>query len=163
MIERIFNSEYLCIGSGIQPFNAWLLLRGLRTLPMRLERITATTLKVVDYLQSHAKVERVIFPFSPDFPQYELAKKQMKNACGLLTFIMKAEAISELETFCNSLKHILMAVSWGGYESLIIPGCAGMAAEKFNPQNPMDRSMRLYVGLEDAEYIIADLEEAFAR
>jgi cystathionine beta-lyase/cystathionine gamma-synthase len=163
MIERIFNSEYLCIGSGIQPFNAWLLLRGLRTLPMRLERVTATTLKVIEYLKSHPKVEQVIFPFSPDFPQYELARKQMKNACGLLTFIMKAQNIGEIERFCDSLRHILMAVSWGGYESLIIPGCAGTTAEKFDAQNPMDRSLRLYVGLEDAAYIIGDLEQAFEK
>ena len=63
MIERIFKSEFLNIGSGISPFNAWLLIRGLRTLPMRLERITKTTLQIVQYLQGHEKVEKVIFHF----------------------------------------------------------------------------------------------------
>src|SRR6195952_3515138 len=71
MIERIFNSEYMNIGSGISPFNAWLLIRGLRTLPMRLERITKTTKEVIGYLQQHDRVEAVIFPFDPNFSQFQ--------------------------------------------------------------------------------------------
>lgn len=161
MIERIFNSEYNTIGSGIQPFNAWLLIRGLRTLPMRLERISRTTLTVIDYLQNHQKVEAVIFPLSPPFPQYDLAKQQMSGACGLLTFIIKATTIQQIETFCESLKHILMAVSWGGYESLIIPKCAGIQPIDFDANNREHCMLRLYVGLEDADYIIKDLEQAF--
>ena len=161
MIERIFNSEYNTIGSGIQPFNAWLLIRGLRTLPMRLERISRTTLTVIDYLQNHPKVESVIFPLHPSFPQYDLAKQQMSGACGLLTFIIKATTIKQIETFCESLKHILMAVSWGGYESLIMPKCAGIKSTDFDTDNKEHRMLRLYVGLEDADYIINDLTQAF--
>src|ERR1700712_3490079 len=71
MIERIFNSEYMNIGSGISPFNAWLLIRGLRTLPMRLERITKTTKEVITYLKQHDRVEAVIFPFDPNFSQFQ--------------------------------------------------------------------------------------------
>lgn len=161
MIERIFNSEYMNIGSGIQPFNAWLLIRGLRTLPARLERITRTTATVIGFLQKHPRVEKVIFPLDPAFPQYELAKQQMSGACGLLTFIIRAEQCSTIETFCDSLKHILMAVSWGGYESLILPKCAGMPAEAFDPADSGQRSFRLYVGLEEADYIISDLSRGF--
>ncbi len=162
MIERIFNSEYMDIGSGISPFNAWLLIRGLRTLPMRLERITKTTQQVVTYLKQHEKVEEIIFPFDESFPQYELAKQQMQGACGLLTFIIKATTLEQVERFCNSLQHILMAVSWGGHESLIVPKCAGMAAALFNPQIKEHRMIRLYVGLEDADYLVKDLESGFA-
>ncbi|MEP6845067.1 MAG: PLP-dependent aspartate aminotransferase family protein [Panacibacter sp.] len=161
MIERIFNSEYMNIGSGIQPFNAWLLIRGLRTLPARLERITSTTLKVADYLKTHNRVEKMIFPFDKDFPQYDLAKSQMQGACGLLTFIIKAKSITTIERFCESLQHIVMAVSWGGHESLIIPRCAGIKPAKFIATNVEHRMLRLYCGLEDADYIINDLEKAF--
>lgn len=161
MIERIFNSEYMNIGSGIQPFNAWLLLRGLRTLPLRLQAITETTKLMVAFLQQHPMVEQVIFPFDPAFPQSELAKKQMKGACGLLTFILETHSIAEIEKFCNALQHIKMAVSWGGYESLIIPRCAGIPPGAFNPAEPLDRSIRLYVGLEEAEYLMADINQAF--
>jgi len=161
MIERIFNSEYMNIGSGIPPFNAWLLIRGLRTLPARLERITNTTHKIISYLKEQSSVEKIIFPFDESFPQYELAKQQMKGACGLLTFIVKAKKIETIERFCESLRHILMAVSWGGHESLIIPRCAGMQKEKFNAALEDHRMLRLYVGLEDANYIIDDLQHAF--
>jgi cystathionine beta-lyase/cystathionine gamma-synthase len=161
MIERIFHSEYNNIGSGIQPFNAWLLIRGLRTLPARLEKITRTTTEIVQFLKGHPRVEKVIFPFDPGFPQYELAKKQMSGACGLVTFIIRAEKGSTVETFCESLKHILMAVSWGGHESLILPKCAGMRPEAFDPGNEAHRSLRLYIGLEEPAYIQSDLEAGF--
>lgn len=160
-MEKIFNSEYLTIGSGIQPFNAWLLIRGLRTLPARLERISKTTQVVLDYLRQHNQVEAIIFPLDPSFPQYELACRQMSGGCGLLTFILKARKWEEIECFCDSLRHILMAVSWGGHESLIIPKCAGMKRPDFDPNNREHRSLRLYVGLEDATYLIQDLQIGF--
>ena len=163
MIERIFNSEYMNIGSGIQPFNAWLLIRGLRTLPARLDRITASTKKVVGYLKQHSKVESVLFPFDESFPQYELAKKQMSGACGLLTFIIKADTITQIEKFCENLRHIFMAVSWGGHESLIIPKCSGIQPNEFDAANREHRMIRLYVGLEEPEYLIKDLEQGFEK
>lgn len=161
MIERIFNSEYMNTGSGIQPFNAWLLIRGLRTLPVRLEHITRTTHEVVGFLKAHPRVEKVLFPMDPSFPQFELAQKQMTGACGLVTIFLKAESAKTIELFCESLKHILMAVSWGGHESLILPKCAGMKPEDFDPQNQDHRSLRLYIGLEEPAYLIADLSGAF--
>lgn len=160
MMKKIFNSEYLTVGSGIQPFNAWLLIRGLRTLPARLERITRTTGEVVTFLKNHSRIERVIFPLDPSFPQYDLARKQMGGACGLVTFILRAEKSSTIERFCESLRHILMAVSWGGHESLILPKCAGMKPEAFDPADPGHRSLRLYVGLEESSYLIADISSA---
>jgi len=163
MIERIFNSEYNTVGSGISPFNAWLLIRGLRTLPMRLEHITKTTVQIVDYLKKHPKVEQVIFPFDEDFPQLELAKQQMQGACGLLTFCIKADTVQQVENFCEALQHIMMAVSWGGHESLIIPKCAGMKRERFDPEHKDHRMLRLYVGFEETVYLIKDMEQAFEK
>lgn len=163
MMEKIYNNEYNTAGIAITPFNAWLLLRGLRTLPMRLEHITKTTWKVLEYLKQHPKVDGVLFPFDKDFLQYELARQQMSGACGLISFYIKANSIDEAERFCESLQHIKMAVSWGGHESLIIPKCAGIKREKFNAEYKDHRMMRLYVGLEEAEYLIADLERGFNK
>jgi cystathionine beta-lyase/cystathionine gamma-synthase len=163
MMKKIFNSEYLNIGSGIQPFNAWLLIRGLRTLPARLAQISDTTRQVLHYLRGHEKVAEVIFPYEASFAQYELAKKQMSGACGLLTFVIKAETLASIERFCNSLQHILMGVSWGGHESLIIPRCATVTPEQFDAHNSEHRMLRLYTGLETPGYIISDLEQAFCR
>ncbi len=128
---------------------------------MRLERITTSTQKVVSYLKQHPKVEEVIFPFDEGFPQYDLAKKQMKGACGLLTFIIKANTTDQIEKFCENLQHILMAVSWGGHESLIIPKCASIKHEDFDADNKEHRMLRLYVGLEETDYLIKDMEQAF--
>lgn len=163
MMRRIFESEYLAIGSGIQPFNAWLLIRGLRTLPVRLEKISRNTESVVDFLAAHPLVETVIHPFHPGFPQYELAKRQMQGACGLISFVVRAARREQVVRFAESLQHILMAVSWGGYESLIIPGCASVPADAFDAGNPAHRTLRLYIGLEEAAYIIADLEQALMK
>ena len=163
MIKKIFDNEYLNIGSGIQPFNAWLLIRGLRTLPARLDRITDTTNKVTAFLKQHPRVEGILFPFDESFPQYDLARAQMKGACGLLSFYMKAGTMEEIVRFCESLRHIMMAVSWGGHESLILPRCASLAAGQFDPSDKEHRMIRLYTGLEDPTYLIEDLGQAFAK
>ena len=163
MMKKIFDSEYLCVGSGIQPFNAWLLLRGLRTLPMRLERISASTREVLAFLKGHPSVEEVIFPLDESYPQFALAKKQMKGASGLISFYMRAGSIADIEGFCERLKHFRMAVSWGGHESLIIPKCASLNPADFDPSNRAHRLLRLYVGLEDPDYLIRDLDQAFSQ
>lgn len=163
MIRKIFDSEYLTVGSGIQPFNAWLLIRGLRTLPVRLEKISRNTEKVVEFLVNHPAIEKVIHPFHESFPQVELAKRQMEGACGLLSFVVKAQSRNRIVEFCESLKHILMAVSWGGYESLIIPRCAAVPPAQFDAASQAHRTIRLYVGLEESGYIIADLEQALMK
>ncbi|MBI1343014.1 MAG: cystathionine beta-lyase [Terrimonas sp.] len=159
-MKKIFDSEYLNIGSGIQPFNAWLLIRGLRTLPARLERIGKTTRQVVAFLKKHPGVEKVIYPFDEDFDQYELAKKQMKGAPGLFTFVLRTRKMEDIVRCCESLQHIMMAVSWGGHESLVIPRCAGINPADFDPGNVEHRYIRLYTGLEEADYLIRDLDQA---
>jgi cystathionine beta-lyase/cystathionine gamma-synthase len=162
MMKKIFDSEYLNIGSGIQPFNAWLLIRGLRTLQTRLERINRSSKEVVQFMKQHPKVESVIFPFDESFPQYQLAKQQMKDAGGLFTFILKTKKREDIVRFCESLKHILIAVSWGGHESLILPKCAGIKATDFDENNIEHTYIRMYVGLEEAKYLISDLEQALS-
>ena len=163
MMKKIFDSEYLNMGIGTTPFNAWLMLRGLRTLPARLDRITATTHKLVAYLRQQKNIEQVIFPMDPSFPQYDLAKKQMSGACGLVTIVIKATKMESIVKFCESLRHILMAVSWGGYESLVMPKCAALLPQQFNPANKEHRMIRFYFGLEEADYLIADIEQAFGQ
>ncbi|MBC7947868.1 MAG: PLP-dependent transferase [Chitinophagaceae bacterium] len=163
MIKKIFRSEFLNIGSGIQPFNAWLLIRGLRTLPARLDRVTRSTSEVVAFLKKHPKVETVIFPFDDSFPQVALAKQQMTGACGLFTLVLNAKKMDEITRFCESLQHIMMAVSWGGHESLVIPKCSGIPLADFDPSNREHRYVRVYVGLEDPAYLIADLDQALGK
>jgi cystathionine beta-lyase/cystathionine gamma-synthase len=81
----------------------------------------------------------------------------------LFSFVLKAKTIRQIENFCEGLKHILMAVSWGGHESLIIPGCASIKPNEFEPGNKLHRRLRMYVGLEEADYLIEDLEAGFGK
>ncbi|GLU54803.1 trans-sulfuration enzyme family protein [Dyadobacter frigoris] len=160
MLKRIFNEQLLNTGSGISPFNAWLILRGLRTLPMRLEHISKSTRKVIDHLKNHPKIEKIIFPFDEDFPQLELAHRQMSGACGLFTILLKANTLDQIELFTYSLKHFLVAVSWGGHESLIMPQAAALKPEIFDANNESHRLARIYIGFEDPDYLIKDFEQA---
>jgi cystathionine beta-lyase/cystathionine gamma-synthase len=160
MIKKIFDAEFLNLGGNISPLNAWLLIRGLRTIHLRLQRVCDSTRKIVDYLSTHPKIEKVLFPFHPSFPQFELAKKQMKDAGGLFSVVLKARSAAEIEKVCHSLKHFLLAVSWGGHESLVFPAIAGLPISDFDVHNPRHRLIRFYVGLEDPDYLIADLKQA---
>lgn len=162
-IRKIFDSELMTLGSGIQPFNAWMLIRGLRTLPSRLERIHHTTEKVIQFLLQRPEVERIIFPLHPSFPQYELAKQQMRGGAGLLTMVLTTRERENIVRFCESLQHIMMAVSWGGHESLVIPKCAGIPKAEFNGDDQEHRYVRLYCGLEEPDYLINDLQQAFDK
>lgn len=160
MMKKIFDTEFMVIGSGLQPFNGWLLLRGLRTMPMRLERIKNTTHEIIRFLENHPGVEKIIFPFHPSFDQYELAKSQMKEALGLVTIVLKKRNRVEIIRFCESLRHFLMAVSWGGHESLVIPRCTFIGDNIFDPNNEVHRHIRLYFGLEDSVLLMKDLDQA---
>ena len=163
MIGKIFRNEMLTVGSVISPFNAWLLLRSLRTLEIRLERIANSTEYVFDKLKDHPKIERIYYPFNPQSSQFELAKKQMKRSPGLFTLLLKATTLKEISTFCESLQHFLMAVSWGGHESLIFPSCAAIPEDMFEAENINHRLVRFYIGLEDPELLLQDILQALDK
>lgn len=160
LLEKIFNHEYMNIGASMAPQSAWLLLRGLRTLPIRLEKSSATAEQVIYYLEQHPKIAQVLYPFSKNNKDLTMARKQMKKCGGLFSFILKNPTLEKIETFCDKLQHFLMAVSWGGYESLAFPACAGISKATFDPNNNRHVLIRLYIGLEDANYLIKDLEQA---
>lgn len=160
LIKEIFDNEYLNIGAALSPHSAWLLIRGLRTLPLRLQRSFETTKAVTEWLSQHPAIDKVIWPFDPNFEQYELAKKQMQGCGGLFSFTLKEPSLDKMTAFCNNLKHILMAVSWGGHESLIIPSIATIKKEDYNAGDERHNLIRMYVGLEDAGYLIDDLQQA---
>ncbi|AKQ46206.1 cystathionine beta-lyase [Rufibacter radiotolerans] len=162
MINQIFETEYMTLGAVLSPNDAWLLLRGLRTLPVRMERIAQTTRQVVAYLQQRHEVEEIIWPFLPSHPQYHLAKKQMRNNTGQFTIRLRTDHIEEVDRFCDSLQHFLMAASWGGHESLIYPAAASYKSGNYKSALPFTL-VRFYIGLEDPEYLIRDLEQAFGK
>lgn len=163
MAEKIFQGEYMTLGGVISPQNAWLMLRGLRTLGIRLERIAQSTPKIVSYLEQHPKIEQVIYPFSESFPQHQLTQKQMVRPGGLFSILLKTTELAACERFVNALTRFLLACSWGGHESLIFPMCTLYGSQNYSESPlPMNFS-RIYIGLEEPEVLIADLEQALAK
>ena len=163
MVDKLFASEFLNLGGIISPNDAWLMIRSLRTLPLRLERIGKTTEKVVAFMEQHAQVEKLLYPFSKSHPQHALALKQMQWCGGLFTAVIKANDTKEVELFCNNLKRFLMAVSWGGHESLIMPACSFQNRADLDLADYPYNMIRFYIGFEDAEILIADIDQAFKK
>lgn len=159
IVEQIMAEEFMTLGGIISPHDAWLLLRGLRTLPVRVEKVRDNSLQVAAFLENHPKIRSFIFPFSENHPQYELARKQMKPCGGLMTICLNTDDVKKVEAFCNNLKLFLLACSWGGYESLQFPMCVLDQSLNYKPEVPVNM-VRLYVGLEDPETLIADLGQA---
>ena len=157
-ITKIFHNEYMTFGNILAPQNAWLMLRSLRTLPIRLKQSSESTLKLLEYLQQSAKIERIWYPFLEDNPQLDLARRQMNTPMGMFTIALKTRDVRSIKDFCESLKYFLIAVSWGGHESLIMPKCAFVAEN--DPQVSM---IRFYVGLEEADVLIDDLEQSLRQ
>jgi cystathionine beta-lyase/cystathionine gamma-synthase len=161
MVRKIFQSEYMTLGAILSPNDAWLVLRGLRTLPMRVERSKQTAEKVIAFLQNHPKVERIYYPFLPSHPQYALAKKQMRGGGGLFTVLFKTDEEAKMEAFIHRLSAFLIAVSWGGHESLMMPtaGFYYWGEGRANSPHPFNL-VRFYIGLEEADFLIEDLTQA---
>ncbi|MBK7482894.1 MAG: aminotransferase class I/II-fold pyridoxal phosphate-dependent enzyme [Flavobacteriales bacterium] len=161
-MRQVMQKEFMTLGACPSPHDAWLLMRGLRTLELRVHRSADSAEKVATYLAAHAKVKRVYWPGLPDHPQHALAKKQMKRVAGLMSIELDAPDEAAVERFCDNLKTFLIAVSWGGYESLQWPVCALKGPSGYYTDLPFTM-VRLYIGLEDPELLIADLKQALAR
>ncbi|MCP4429655.1 MAG: PLP-dependent transferase, partial [Gammaproteobacteria bacterium] len=95
-IEHIFTTEFLNIGAIPGPFESWLLLRGLRTLAIRMRQHQANTAEVIQFLREHPAVEEIYYPFHPCHPQYELAQKQMRGGSGLFSFTLNTRNIEKI-------------------------------------------------------------------
>ena len=160
VIRRMFEQEFMTLGGTIAPMNAWLMLRGLRSLKWRMERHFESAKKICGFLEQSPYVHQVLYPFSPSFPQFELARQQMQGAGSLMSIQLTNRSLRAIEAFCNRLKRFAIGVSWGGYESLVLPACAGIPAADFNPAETSHRLIRLYIGWEDPECIIQDLQQA---
>lgn len=159
-LKRIFFNEYMTLGAILSPADAAWILRALRTLPIRMERIQNTTAKIVSVLRRHPKVERLYYPFDPDFAQYELAKKQMSGCGGLFTIAVKDSSIEKINLFIDQLTRFKLAVSWGGHESLLLPIAPLYHLEgRDDPHIPFNY-IRVYIGLEDADYLLEELLDA---
>ena len=164
VISKVRDSELMILGGKLSPFEAWLLLRGLRTLPLRLEQHHRSALEVARYLKAQDSVARVHYPGLESHPQHTLYQRYFSGSSGLLSFELTDER--NVEPFVDALRLFRLGVSWGGYESLVYPALLGhltggddSAIRAFNIPRTL---IRLHVGIEHVNDLITDLSGAFA-
>ena len=164
-IDAIFHHEYELLGMKTAPMEAWLLLRSLRTLPMRMAQHQENAIAVAQFLENHPKVKQVNYPGLKSFPQYDLGKQQMTGYTGLLSFTLHTNMLEKIKAFMNTLSVFQIGVSWGGHESLVyVPAISyskELTAEQFKAMGISLGDVRISVGLEHIDDLITDLENAF--
>lgn len=166
-IDSISVNEFELLGGKIAPIEAWLIMRSLRTLPIRMKAHQEHAMKVAEYLDHHPKIKKVNYPGLKSFSQYELAKKQMSGYSSLMSFKLKTTNLDQIKSFFNSLEIFKIGVSWGGHESLIYAPAISYLKElsqvQFEGLGISLGDMRISVGLENPEDLINDLSQALEK
>lgn len=160
--DEIRLGERANFGGCIDPHQAWLLVRGMRTLKLRLEQHARNAMLVSEYLKGHPCVEKVYYPGLREHPQRELIEKQLGGYNGLLSFVIKGDT-QQAEKFIDSLEYFLKGCSWGGFESLVNSFTVGTTEEYCKEIDCPPNLIRLHIGLENPQTLIADLEQAFRK
>lgn len=154
------------IGPCQSPFDSWLVLRGIKTLAVRMKAHEQNATKIASFLEKHPKVDRVVYPGLKSHAQHELAKKQMKGFGGMITFFLKG-GIDESRRFLENVHLFALAESLGGVESLVdhpaIMTHASIPKAVREQLGIFDNLIRLSVGIEDCDDLIQDLEVAFSK
>ncbi|MEM2336301.1 MAG: aminotransferase class I/II-fold pyridoxal phosphate-dependent enzyme [Candidatus Bathyarchaeia archaeon] len=154
------------LGGTLDPAAAWLLLRGLKTLVLRMERHNQNGMQIAKFLEKHPKVAKVYYPGLPSHPQHSLAKKQMRGFGGVVSFEIKGD-FEKTVRFVESLKLCLLAASLGGTETLATQPATSshyfITPEQRQKLGITDQLVRLALGIEDPEDIIADLKQALNK
>ena len=145
----------VCVGGD----DAWLILRGMRTIDVRVRRHEATALAVGRWLESRPEVTRVLHPGLESHPQHALFKRDFLGANGLFAFELRKAPDAAVHALCNGRRHFAIGYSWGGYESLIMPALGLTRTGASRPAGPL---IRLHCGLETPDDLIADLEDGLA-
>ncbi len=154
------------VGGVPGPFDAWLVMRGAKTLALRMQQHERNALAVAQYLEKHPKVERVSYPGLPAHPQHVLAKRQMRGFGGIVSFTLRVPEERAM-AFAAGLRYFSLAESLGGVESLICHPArmthASMPKEDRERRGVTDGLLRLSVGIEDIEDLLEDLQAALDR
>lgn len=166
-VTRIRTVVLRDTGAAISPFNAFLLLYGVQTLSLRVERHVENALKVVDYLSKHPKIAKVNHPSLPDHPDHELYRRYFPNGAGSIFTVELKGGKEEAWKFCDSLKVFSLVANVSDVKSLVIHPYttthSQMTAEELASQNITPGTVRLSIGVEHIDDIIADLEQALAK
>lgn len=157
-VKKTASASGYCAG----PDDVYMALRGLRTLPLRMKQHQESALKVATWLQGRPEVARVMYPALPGDPSHALWKRDFTGASGLFGVVFNACTDTQFAAMLDHMELFRLGYSWGGYESLCVPTYPATlrSAKAWEAPGP---SLRLHVGLEDTDDLIADLEKGFAR
>ena len=155
-IDQIAQSERELFGAVMSPFDSWLMLRGIRTLPVRMKQHMVNAMEMAAYFQELPVVKEVIYPWWETHPQYELAKKQMTGASGLMSVVFDLPG-EQIKRIVRELEFFHRGPSWGGFESLISPVGADLEQDNETMKKGL---VRLHIGLEGADLLKEDFERA---
>jgi cystathionine beta-lyase/cystathionine gamma-synthase len=162
LIEQVGETRKT-LGNCMDPHAAWLLIRGLKTLAVRVARQNENALRVAEFLEQHAKVRRVHYPFLKSHPQYAIAREQMSGGSGMVTFEVDGSG-DDARRVSEAMKLFTLATSLGGVESLVsipvLTSHAMISAEQRAEMGVTEQMVRLSVGIESVEDQIEDLERA---
>ena len=148
------------VGAVPGPMDCFLVLRGIKTLPVRMDRHASNAEKIASFLGAQKKVKRLIYPFDVSHPQVQVAKRQMKNGGGMISFILEGGRAAAVKA-AESTKLFTLAESLGGVESLIeVPAAMTHLSTQGSPLEVDPGLVRLSVGIENVDDLIADLEQA---
>jgi len=166
LYDRLAFIQNSC-GAVPGPMDSFLVLRGLKTLHLRMKEHCENGRKVAEYLKAHPKVELVYWPGFTDHPNHEIAKKQMRDFGGMISFSTKGATLESTFKLASSFKVFSLAESLGGVESLINHPAtmthASIPKTEREKAGVTDNLLRLSVGVEDSEDLLADLEQALAK
>lgn len=160
-ITKKLDDGVLHLGWAVSPEDAYQMLRGLRTLAVRLARHGENGLKVAEWLRTRPEVLEVLHPALPGAPGHDLWARDYAGACGLFGFVLRPTPPDKVEAFLDALEIFGLGFSWGGFESLAI-SCDDQLRSRNHRRTYVGPLMRLHVGLEDPADLIADLEKGFA-
>lgn len=158
--QSIKTTERELLGGILGPFEAWLAIRGLRSMPARMALHQQNAIEIAGRLAEHPLVETLNYPGHPSHPQYDLARQQMRGFTGLLS-IVPALSFEKTCAFVNKLELFRRGCSWGGFESLAVMPMAGMSDEEAREAGGARNLVRLHVGQENVEDLWKDLSDAF--
>ncbi|MDQ0200303.1 trans-sulfuration enzyme family protein [Neobacillus ginsengisoli] len=159
-MDHLFYHEYQLLGGVMPPYEAWLLMRGLRTLPIRMKAHQESGLRIASFLENHPSVKKVNYPGLKSSPDYELGKQQLTGYSGLMSFELANNSFGSVRNVINRLKQFQIGVSWGGFESLVISPNYGYNSEQLLNSGMDPGLIRISVGLENVDELIEDLHAA---
>ena len=155
-------SGYLSLANAVSPDDAYLSLRGLRTMGIRLKQHQKNAKIVANWLKKHPLVTKIMYPALPSDLGYKIWKKYYNGASGLFGFVIKPCPVRKIQAMLASLDHFSMGFSWGGYESLLIPTNI-QATRNVTKWSTNGNSFRIHIGLEDPNDLIQDLKKGFNK